>query len=282
MYERLLKVWKKDMDLEFKKISITKSDSIGIITLNHPEIQNVISFETLVELDRALKLLEFDEKIRVILLKAVCAVSKNNAKIFSAGINLKEYEQKFKLIDENPVEFEKTLKQSRALLSRIEMLKKPVIAGVDGLALGGAFELILACDLILASDEAQFALNEINLGLIPSYGGVQRLIRSIGKKKTFEIVASGRILSAQEALIVGVVAEIYSDSDFNKRLIEYCKKMSQKSAQSLWLIKDTINQLTFKAIHDEIEVKNFIKAASARDAREGINAFMEKRVPKFD
>jgi len=270
------------MGLEFRKIAITKVDNIGIITLNRPEVQNVISFETFVELDRGLKLLESDEKVKIILLKANCAISKNNTKIFSAGANLKEYEKKFELIEENPVEFEKTLKQTKALLSRIEMLKKPVIAGVDGLAVGSAFELILACDLILASDEAQFTLNEINLGLIPSYGGIQRLIRSIGKKKTFEIVASGRILSAQEALIVGIVAEIYSDSEFPRRLMEYCKKMSQKSSQSLWLIKDTINQLTFKAIHDEIEVKNFIKAVGAKDAREGIAAFMEKRTPNFD
>lgn len=269
------------MDFEFKKLSITKNENIGIITFNRPDIQNVLSFETFREMDYALKLFESDDKIRVILLRAECSVSKNNLKIFSAGANLKEYDKKFELIDENPVEFEKTMKQTRSLLSRIEILKKPVIAAVDGLAVGGSFEIILACDLILASDMAQFTLNEINLGLIPGYGGIQRLIRSIGKKKTFEIVASGRILPAQEALIVGIVAEIYSDSEFNKRVLEYCKKLSQRSSQSLWLIKDTINQLTFKAIHDEIEVKNFIKAASANDAREGVNAFIERRTPKF-
>ncbi len=269
------------MDLEFKKISLSKAENIGIITLNRPDIQNAISYDTFKELDYALKLFESDEKIRIIFLKSNCSVSKNNTKIFSVGVNLKEYDKKFQLIEENPLEFEKILKQTRSLLTRIESLKKPVIAGVDGLAVGGAFEIILACDLILASDIAQFSLKEINIGLIPGYGGIQRLIKSIGKKKTFEIVATGRDLDAQEALVVGLVAEIYADSEFNKRSMEFCKKLSHKSSQSLWLIKDTINQLTSKLIDDEIEVKNFIKAVSSDDAKEGISAFVDKRVPIF-
>lgn len=270
-----------NMDLEFKKIALTKHEGIGIITLNRPDIQNLISYDTFRELDYALKLYESNDKIKVILLKSNSSFSKDKSKIFSAGVNLKEYDKKFQLIEESPAEFEKLLKQMRSLLSRIETLKKPVVAGVDGLAVGGAFEVILACDLILASDTAQFSLKEINIGLIPGYGGIQRLLRSIGKKKTFEVVSTGRNLSAQEALVVGIVAEIYSDSDFGKRSMEYCLKLSQKSSQALGLIKDTINQLTTKQMYDEIEVKNFIKAVSSNDAKEGINAFIEKRSPKF-
>ena len=271
------------MDLEFKRVALSKSENVGIITLNRPDILNIIAFETFKEIDYALKLFESDEKIKIILLKANCGLSENNVRIFSAGENIKEYSQKFELIEENPAEFEKILKQSRSLLTKIEMLKKPVIAGVDGLAIGGAFELILACDLIILSDEAKLQLNEINLGLIPAFGGIQRLIRSVGKKRAFEIAVSGRIISAQEARYeMGIVAEIYPASDFNKRLIEYCKKLSQKSSQALWLIKDSINQITFKAIHDEIEVKNFIKAAADADAKEGLEAFLEKRTPEFN
>ena len=269
------------MDLEFKKISLSKAENIGIITLSRPDIQNTISYDTFKELDYALKLFESDEKIKVILLKANCSVSKSENKIFSVGVNLKEYDKKFQLIEENPVEFEKILKQICTLLTRMETIKKPIVAGVDGLAIGGAFEIILACDLILVSDAAQFSLKEINLGLIPGYGGIHRLLRSIGKKKTFEIVATGRDIPAQEALVLGLVAEIYADSEFNKRSMEYCRKLAQKSSQSLGLIKDTITQITNKATYDEIEIKNFIKAVSSNDAKEGISAFLDKRPPNF-
>ncbi|MCK7502920.1 MAG: enoyl-CoA hydratase/isomerase family protein [Desulfobacterales bacterium] len=138
-------------------------------------------------MDYALKLFESDNKIKVILLRSKCSASKKYNKIFSVGTNLKEYDKKFQLIESNPAEFEKIIKLNRSLLSKVETLKKPVIAGVDGLAVGGAFELILACDLIFASDEAKFALSEINIGLIPGYGGIQRLIRSIGKKKLLKL-----------------------------------------------------------------------------------------------
>ena len=173
------------------------------------------------------------------------------------------------------------MNQTRTLLSKIESTKKPVIAAVDGLATGGAFEIILACDLIIASDAAQFSLNEINIGIIPGYGGIKRLLQSFGKKKTFEIVTTGRTINAQEAMISGLVTEIYADSEFNKRVFEYCKKLASKPSQALCLIKDTINNLTANPSADDIEIKNFIKAAGSPDAREGVVAFLEKRAPKF-
>lgn len=270
------------MDLEFKKIYLSKVEHTGIITLNRPDIKNMLSFDTFKELDYGLKLFESDEKIRIIFLKSNCTLSSKNNKIFSAGVNLKEYDKKFQLIEENPLEFEKTLKQIRQVLSKIELLKKPVIAGIDGITAGGAFEIALACDLILTSDKAQFCLNEINIGIIPGYGGIQRLIKSVGKNKTFELVSSGKMITAQEAMVLGIVAEIYTDSEFGKKSMEYCRKLSQKSSHALGLIKDTINQFTTKNSLDEIEVKNFIKAVSSSDAVEGINAFVEKREPEFN
>lgn len=266
------------MELEFKRIALSKFENIGIITLNRPESLNVFSFETFREMDYALKLFESEDKIKVILIKANCGLSADNEKVFSTGENLKEYQTKFKLIEENPAEFEKILKQSKSVLTRIETLKKPVVAGVDGLAAGGAFEFILACDIILLSDEAKLQLNGIDLGLVPAYGGLQRLLKSVGKKRAFEIAASGRIISAQEARYeMGIVAEIFSASEFNKRIIEYCKQLSIKPSLALWLIKDTINQISFKPIYDEIEIKNFIKAAASKDAKEGVETFLSQQ-----
>lgn len=268
------------MDLGYKKISVTRVDRVGIITLNRPDIHNVLSFETFKEIDSAINLFETDEKIKVILLKSNCGVTKHS-RIFSAGVNLKDYDKKFKLLDENPVEFEKLLKETRSLFSKIENISKPVIAGVDGLAVGGAFELILACDLIIASDEAMFSLGEVNIGLIPGYGGIDRLLKAVGKKKAFEIVVTGRKLPAQEAQVLGLVAEVYNTMDFGKNLIEYCKLIAEKPAGVVGLLKDTIYRLSFKSVSEDVEIKNFMKVVTGEDAREGINAFLEKRTPEF-
>jgi len=263
----------------FLAIKISKIEKIGIISLNCPENINILSFEMLKEINQALKEFEADNEVKIILLKAEPVFSKNGRKIFSAGVDLKKYDEKFKLAEENPEKFKENLKKSRKFISKIEKLKKPVIACVDGLAVGGAFEMILACDLILASEEASFALSEVNIGLIPGYGGIRRLLELIGKKKTFEIAANGHKISADEAINLSIISEIYPVSEFNEKILEYCRNLSKKSSNSLWLIKDTINRLS--AGQDKVEIENFMKAITSNDAREGVAAFLEKREPRF-
>lgn len=263
----------------FHKILTSKIERIGIISLNYPKNMNILSFEMLKEIHQALKIFEADNEVKIILLKAEPAFSKNGRKIFSAGVDLKKYDEKFKLVEENPEKFKEILEKSRKFISKIEKLKKPVIAGVDGLAVGGAFEMILACDLILASEEASFALSEVNIGLIPGYGGIRRLLELIGKKKTFEIIASGKTIFADEAVNLGITAGIYPVSDFQEKILEYCKNLSEKSSNSMRLIKDTINKLS--NFSDKVEIENFMEAVSSNDAREGVAAFLEKREPRF-
>ena len=289
----------------FKRIKTKKHNKIGIICLNNPENLNIIESDTFQEINFLLDLFENDKNIKIILIKAICGMSKTGKKVFSAGVNLKEYDKKFELAEKNPAEFKNSLKKNRQLMTKIEKFKKPVFIGIDGIICGGFLELALACDLILASEKALFKLNEVNIGLIPGYGGISRLLKIVGKNKTFEIVATGKEIFPKEALDLGIVAEIFNDSEFEEKILNYCENLAEKSANSLYLIKKTIYQLlrhcepgTGEAIHkssnikwiassqaprndelqtiEKIEVENFLKAIQSEDSREGIKAFLDK------
>lgn len=260
----------------FKRIKTENYNKIGVIHLNNPENLNIIEANTFQEINSALDLFESDDNIKIILIKAVCGISKTGGKVFSAGVNLKEYDKKFELADKNPSEFLEILKKNRELTTKIEEFEKTIIIGIDGIICGGFFELALACDLILASEKASFRLNEVNLGLIPGYGGISRLLKIVGKNKTFEIVATGKEISPHEALNLGIVAEIFEDSGFEEKTLNYCKNLAEKSSNSLYLIKNTLHQILKNPEIEDIEIENFLKAVQSEDAREGIKAFLEK------
>lgn len=262
--------------MQFKRIKTSNYNKIGIICLNNPENLNIIEQDTFEEINFALNLFENDNNIKVILIKAVCGISKTEKKVFSAGVNLKEYDKKFEIADKNPYEFKISLINKREILTRIEKFNKPVIIGIDGIVIGGFFELALACDLILASEKASFRLSEVNIGLIPGYGGISRLLKIVGKNKTFEIVSTGKEVSSEEALTLGIVSEIFDDSIFEEEILNYCNNLAEKSSNSIHLIKKTIHELLKNSEIEEIETKNFLKAIMSEDSREGVNAFLEK------
>ena len=265
----------------FKRIKIKNHSKIGLICLNNSENLNIIKSDTFDEINFALDVFENDNNIKIILIKADCGKSKIGKKVFSAGVNLKEYDEKFELFDKNPNEFKNLLKKNRKLMTKIEESKKPVIIGVDGIACGGFFELALACDLILVSEKASFKLNEVNIGLIPGYGGISRLLKIVGKNKTFEIVSTGKEITPKNAMDLGIVAEIFDDSDFEEKTLEYCENLAEKSSNSLYLIKNTIDQVLKNNAVEETEIENFLKAIQSEDSREGIKSFLEKRKPEF-
>lgn len=262
--------------MTFISIKTENYNRIGIIYLNNPENLNIIEHDTFQEINFALNIFENDNNVKIILIKANCGISKTGEKVFSAGVNLKEYGKKFELADKNPTEFENLLKKNRELMTRIEKFKKPVIIAIDGIVIGGFFELAMACDLILASEKAYFRLNEVNIGLIPGYGGISRLLKIVGKNKTFDIVANGREISAEEALDLRIVSKIFDDLEFEEKILNYCENLAQKSSNSLCLIKDTVNQILKNPEIEEIETKNFLKAMQSEESREGIRAFLEK------
>lgn len=262
--------------MPYKRIKTDSRNKIGIICLNNPENLNIIESDTFDEINSALNLFENDKNIKVVLIKADCGTSKAGKKVFSAGVNLKEYSKKFEIADKNPYEFKISLINNREILTRIEKYNKPVIIGIDGIVVGGFFELALACDLILASEKASFRLSEVSIGLIPGYGGISRLLKIAGKNKTFEIVSTGREISPDEALNIGIVSEIFDDSVFEEEILNYCGNLAEKSSNSLYLTKKTIHELLKNPETEEIETKNFLKAIMSEDSREGVNAFLEK------
>ena len=265
----------------FKKIKTENHNKVGVISLNNPKDLNLIDSNTFNEIYSAIEEFEKSQNIKTILIKSICGISKTGEKVFSAGANLKEYSQKFEMFDKNPSDFENYIRKQRSLLLKIEGLSKPVIIAIDGLVVGGFFELALACDTILASNSASFKLNEVNIGLVPGYGIIHRLLRLSGKNRTFEIISSGRELSAYEALNYGIVSEVFDDMEFEKATLRYCQNLAEKSANTLCLIKNTIGMLSKGDTIEDIEVNNFLQAIGHPDSREGIKAFLEKRKPDF-
>lgn len=244
-------------------IKIQKTGPIGEIILNSPQTLNLVEEDTFSDISAALDGFEGDNGIKAVLLRAVCGASKKTGeKIFSAGVNLKKYEKKFELLDKNPEQFKSQLTQARQLLYKTEKYSKPVVIGIDGLVVGGFFELALACDVVLASKEAVFSLNEVNIGLIPGYGGINRLLRLVGKNRAYEIMATGRQIKAEEAYQLGIASKILPGEEF----LNYCNGLASKPETSLKLLKQVINGAG--------EVEGFMQAAGSGQARTLLSKYL--------
>ncbi|HSA07349.1 MAG TPA: enoyl-CoA hydratase/isomerase family protein [Candidatus Gastranaerophilales bacterium] len=261
------------MSFEFTKIKIEKIDSVGKIILNSPETLNIIEKETFEEINEALNHFETQNETKIILISAICGVSRAGGKIFSAGVNLKKYNEKLDMVNTSPDYFKEHLKSSRALIRRIEQFNKPVVIAVDGFVTGGFFELALACDVVLTSRSAVFSLNEVNVGLIPGYGGIHRLLRLIGKNRAFEIIATSRKINAEEAFSLGISLQIFDEDNFDIETNKFCQQLALKPQSSINLVKETIYGILSGKNVEQIEIENFIKAISSEDAEKQIKLF---------
>ncbi len=275
----LIKTTEESIMTEFTQIKTEKTASIGEITLNTPETLNIIEKETFQEINKALTIFENDKEVKIILFNAVCGISKKGKKVFSAGVNLKKYDEKFELAKTAPEKLKEELKKARALMTRIEKFDKPVIIGINGLVTGGFFEFALCCDVILMSNSATLCFTEANIGLIPGYGGIHRLLRIVGKNRAFEIISAAKPLNAQESLNLGIAAKIFDDNEFETQTAEYCKNLATKPSSSICLIKKTLCELLNckQKTVEEIEIKNFISAVSSEEAKKGIRKFFDKK-----
>lgn len=258
-------------------IKIQKNGAIAEITLNSPDTLNLIEEDTFEKISLALDGLEQDDRIKVILIRANCGVSKKtDRKVFSAGVNLKKYDEKFELLDKAPNEFRQNLIKNRDLPKKIEKYPKPVVIAIDGLVTGGFFEVALACDVILASTSAAFSLNEVNIGLIPGYGGIQRLVKFVGKSRAYEIITTCRQIPAYEAVQLGIAAQVYDDDRFEDKVKQYCTNLSLKPQNALRLAKQVIERVSNGENIDEAEVDCFMQAVSSSEARDNINNFLRR------
>lgn len=243
---------------------------VTTVTILRPP-HNTLSTGTLRELDRILDELEQDEQTRVILLTG------SGDKAFSAGADISEFGQ----LDGGPAE---AIRRGQELFNRIDAFPKPVIAAVNGLALGGGSELMLACHLAVASDRAEIGLPEVKLGLIPGYGGTQRLARLIGKRRALYYLLSGKKMNAHEAKICGLVNEVFPHDQLHDAAFEMAAELAKKSAPLamrgiLRAVRNGLETTLEEGL--AVEREEMLRVIATDDAVEGIQSFISKKEPRF-
>lgn len=242
--------------------------AVGVVTLNRPNQLNALATPVMTEMVAALEEHEKDSAIRAIVLTG-------GPKVFAAGADLKE------MADATPADMLVT--NRIGLWDRLKKISKPIVAAVSGYALGGGCELAMACDIIIASETAQFGQPEINVGLIPGAGGSQRLTRIVGKYVAMDMVLTGRRLNAEEALRYGLCARIVPAESIVEEAVKYAATFAEKPPISLRLAKEAVNRAFEGRVDDgiEFERKLFYLLFGTEDAHEGMHAFVEKRKPEY-
>jgi enoyl-CoA hydratase len=249
-------------------VLIEREEPIVVVRLNRPEQLNALSNQLMNELVGALENLDEDETIR-------CIVLTGNEKAFAAGADVKELS--------DATHFELYFGGRIDKWDAIRKIRTPIVAAVSGYCLGGGCELAMACDLIVASETAQFGQPETNLGVLPGAGGTQRLTRAIGKSKAMDVILTGRFLDAREAEQAGLVARVASSDDWLEEAKGVAQAIAAKSPVGVRLAKEAVNQAfeTTLAAGLDAERKAFHLALSSGDAQEGLQAFTQKRKPEF-
>jgi len=255
----------------FENIIIKKEDNVGWIILNRPHRLNAMTIELLNELSTALDEFEVDKDVRCIVIMGA------GDKAFSVGADITSFSNL------TPVTAVETSSRGQEVMSKIEKISKPVIAAINGYALGGGLELALACDFRIASEASQLGQPEIKLGIIPGWGGTQRLPRIIGLAKAKELIMLGDRIAADEALRIGLVHKVVQVNKFEEEVKAFAKKLADGPPVALKYAKHALNlgiQTSLEA-GLRIEAEAFGTVISSKDVIEGITAFFEKRKPEF-
>ncbi|GIP62708.1 enoyl-CoA hydratase [Virgibacillus pantothenticus] len=252
----------------YQFIKAWTDNGIGKLELQRPEVLNAINRSMVVEILAALR--EFDqlEQVKVIVLSGA-------GRSFAAGADIKE------MAEENAISME--MKNQFADWDKISLIKKPVIAAVQGFVLGGGFELALCADIVFAAASSKFGFPEVQLGVMPSAGGTVKLTKLMGKRKALEFLWTGNQLKAEEAKHWGIVNQVVPDELLLQETIAFAENLVKQPALSLRLIKDTVEKAEDLPIYEamQYERKNFYLLFASEDQKEGMQAFMEKRSPHF-
>lgn len=241
---------------------------VQLITLNRPKVRNALRTRTLEEIAGVLEAVDADPGIRV------CVIT-GSEEYFAAGADIKE------MAGTGAVDVMDDPRQLHR--RRIDRFSKPLIAAVNGYALGGGCELAMQADIIIAGDNARFGQPEINLGIIPGAGGTQRLIRAVGKALAMKMVLSGEMIDAHTAREAGLVAELSPPELTLEKALELARTIAEKPPVAVRLAKDALRQAFEASLSAglDYERKAFTVLAGTEDRNEGIAAFMEKRKPRF-
>jgi len=253
---------------EYQLIKVTAEGPVTIIHLNRPEVLNALNLQLMDEVIAALDQLERDENVR-------CVIITGNERAFAAGADIKEMA--------GASSTEMLTRDQFAKWDRIRRFKKPLIAAVSGYALGGGNELAMLCDMIVASETAQFGQPEINIGVMPGAGGTQRLTRAVGKAIAMEMVLAGRMLSAREAMQHGLVNRVVPVEVYLTEAKRLAAQIAEKAPISVQLAKDAVLKAFDVPLQEGLhfERKNFYLLFGTEDQKEGMAAFVEKRKPEF-
>ncbi len=256
--------------MQFQHIEVNPQHQqhIALVRLNRPKELNALNLTLMGELRDAFKALDNDPQVRAIVLTG-------NERAFAAGADIKEMAGKT-AIDMYEVDQFSTWDQ-------IKKTRKPIIAAVSGFALGGGCELAMTCDMIIASETAQFGQPEIKIGVMPGAGGTQRLTRAIGKARAMEMVLTGKFIAAHEALSYGLINKVVPVEMYLEAALELAKTIAAQSPVATRMAKEAVNR-AYETHLDEglhFERKNFYLLFASEDQKEGMQAFVEKRRPNF-
>ncbi|MFJ2709268.1 enoyl-CoA hydratase [Pseudomonas sp. NPDC087346] len=254
--------------MNYETILLEIHGRVGLITLNRPQALNALNAQLVSEVNQALDGLEADANIG-------CIVITGSKKAFAAGADIKEMAE----LTYPQIYMDDLFSDSDRVANR----RKPIIAAVNGFALGGGCELALMCDFILAGDNAKFGQPEINLGVLPGMGGTQRLTRAVGKAKAMEMCLSGRLIDAVEAERCGIVARIVPSDELLDEALKVAAVIASKSLPIAMMVKESVNRAFEVNLAEGVrfERRVFHAAFATQDQKEGMAAFVAKRPPEF-
>jgi enoyl-CoA hydratase len=257
--------------MAFENVLVEQDGAVLVVTINRPKVLNALDARTLAELDAVFSDAAGRDDVRVVLLTGA------GEKSFVAGADINE------LSVQTAVGGREHARRGQALFNRIERLGKPVIAAVNGFALGGGCELAMACTLRLAADSARFGQPEINLGLLPGYGGSQRLPRLVGRGRALELLLTGRQIPADEAFRIGLVNRVVPAAELATEARTLAQAIAAKAPVAVRYILEAVAGGLEMSLADaqDYEATLFGLVSTTEDMREGTKAFLEKRKPEF-
>lgn len=254
--------------MSYEFITTGREDGVGIVTLNRPKILNALNLQLIDELVTELERLDKDPDIRTILVTG-------NEKAFAAGADINE------MAEASAIDIMK--RNQFAVWDRISLISKPIIGAVSGFALGGGCELMMNCDIVIASETAVIGQPEIKLGVMPGAGGTQRLVRAVGLRKAMEMLLTGDPISAKEALQNGLVNRVVPVEAYYQEALKLAKQIAKQPPLAVQVIKKTAHKADDLPLQEgmDYERNGFYLLLASEDRKEGMQAFLEKRKPRF-
>ncbi|WP_372987843.1 enoyl-CoA hydratase [Marinobacter sp.] len=255
--------------MRYSNILLEKHEAVALIRLNRPRVHNALNNALMNELTSALETLETDDSIRAIVITG-------NEKAFAAGADITEV---------HALDFSRAYRERfiSANWEAVTRCRKPVIAAVAGMALGGGCELAMMCDLLIAADTARFGQPEVKIGTLPGAGGTQRLARAIGKAKTMDLCLTGRTMDAEEAERSGLVSRIVPADELVETALAVAEEIAGYSQMATMINKEAVNQAFETTLSAGVEYERRLLWSSfaSEDRNEGMSAFLEKRQPQW-